>query len=568
MKRYLSLLLFFTTYTLQAQYLGGRADGDSTGRIRSVLLTGTAATASWYLGGSGDGDIKASMSSYSLAGNLSPTIWFRGGTGRGDSVGRSRSTILQGTITPAVWFMGARGRGDSVGRSRSIILQGTITPAVWFYGGIGDGDFRSVRLDSSYLGDIEWVGSISTNWNNPANWRQNALPKNGRVKISAVAQRNLFLDQNRSINSLEFSAAGVKMVLNQFQLRISGAITGANSSNFIQTNGVGKIIKNILNNDSFVFPIGNGTYNPVTITNRTGSADTFAVRVQDSVLKYATFGPSVVLPRVNKTWFVEKVNVNPGEGVNLKFQWDTSLQIGGINTYRLNEYKNNAWIYADSFGGSQSVSGTNPKVLSFTGYKGSFSPFAIGPSSFPLPLVWLGISARRVQQVPEVTWLVGAEHQVSHYEIFGSSDGVAFNSLGTVKSLGDYPGQRMYRFNDWAQQGLIEKRFYRVRQYDFSGAASESDICVLQGSQDQITSAYTLFPNPSQGKFTLSRMGAGADGLCQVRVMDLNGKEIYSTTTTEAIYTMDLSALAPGVYLLKLDQENGRSEQQRIIIVR
>ncbi len=93
---------------------------------------------------------------------------------------------------------------------------------------------------------------------------------------------------------------------------------------------------------------------------------------------------------------------------------------------------------------------------------------------------------------------------------------------------------------------------YSVTVTDACGAtvtdAVEVDICV--GIVDPANAAFTIAPNPSQGLFNLQTDIAKDINL---EIYDVQGKLLFSEMFNNAMHTVDLSNVANGVYIMKLD---------------
>ncbi|MEM1325153.1 MAG: hypothetical protein AAGI23_04320 [Bacteroidota bacterium] len=86
---------------------------------------------------------------------------------------------------------------------------------------------------------------------------------------------------------LELQNAGV--ILNDQDLTMAdlSTIEGANTSQYIQTNGEGELIRPVADTD-VTFPIGNSSYNPIILNNNGGTADFYGARVEDQLLENVT----------------------------------------------------------------------------------------------------------------------------------------------------------------------------------------------------------------------------------------------------------------------------------------
>ncbi|MEL6394267.1 MAG: DUF4832 domain-containing protein, partial [Bacteroidota bacterium] len=116
----------------------------------------------------------------------------------------------------------------------------------------------------------------------------------------------------------------------------------------------------------------------------------------------------------------------------------------------------------------------------------------------PLPVNWLGISAREGANSIEVEWSTEWENNNYGFEVERSLNGAEFQTLGFVRpSL-----SRQYRFIDETPEpGLVY--FYRVRQIDFDGATTISPVVGAKVSGILSNLEIVAFPNPSNGQISL-----------------------------------------------------------------
>ena len=510
------------------------------------MYLGFSLTASaQYLGGSGDGDIKTSISSKLLNGNAGTAAWFYGGSGDGDIKAGATNKLLDGTTAVLAWYHGGSGDGDVKASRTSILLGGTPATAVWFYGGSGDGDVKSARLTSSYLGEIEWVGTNSTDWNTTGNWRQTVLPVDGRVKISSAAVRDLYLDQNRTINTLDFNGTGRKVLTGNFNLTVNTGFVGANSSNYVKTTGTGTLKTNIANAASFTFPVGNANYNPVTIVNNNSASDVFSVKVRDEVLVNGTWGRQVADPHVNATWDISKTNSNTGSGVDLVFQWESSQERNSIANFNLNRHNGTDWDFAVNT--SKAVTGSTTKIMNHRGYTGTFSQFAIGDQNTPLPIKLLYFTAECNPQGSRVLrWATASEINSDYFELQSSDDMLHWTNLKTIPALGFHSSTYQYPELVDSKPSQTTK-YYRLKQVDLDGEYTYFQTiaahCPLSAT------SVSLYPNPTAEDLHIQ----GAQTGVSWEILDITGRRIRTGTINERpLQSISILGLPAGIYRLKL----------------
>lgn len=86
-----------------------------------------------------------------------------------------------------------------------------------------------------------------------------------------------------------------------------------------------------------------------------------------------------------------------------------------------------------------------------------------------------------------------------------------------------------------------------------SGKARVFEVSVPQLK----TFKMTLFPNPTNGKFTINELPSNVDKT--ITVLNLQGKELYQTISTSSNKVLDLTDYPQGVYLIRIDAEGYQS---------
>lgn len=459
--RFVLLLCILPTTGLQAQFTGGSGDGDSSFTISNLTLSGESITL--YFGGSGDGDQSAIITSVFF----SEDVLFQGGDGKGDVA--YTTDIL--AVGDDVRFAGGAGRGESSdGFTEKVVSQRIL----WIGGG--------------------GVGNDSAS-DQTANWFPNTIPgANDEVAIDDTTNGiDLMLAGNLRIKSLDFNGAGKIVKVGNYSLVITDQVFGADASNYIQTNGSGCVRFFVPDNEFRLMPVGLGAYNPVTITNKTGVLDSFCVYVVDEIYSRGTWGrPLWNVPRVSRTWYISKGSgtSNLGNGVDFDFQYNAG-EDSAVNSMNLFHWNGNNWSVQT--GGSLTGG-----VFSFVGYKGSFSPFALGDGVSPLPVSWLDMRcARKAGQGVEVKWKTASEENSQSFFIQRSTGG-AFVDIDSVPAAGYSYEPKSYTYTD--RSAPFGTLFYRIRQLDRDGTQSFSDVCA---SSQASAASLKIMNNPADQSFNI-----------------------------------------------------------------
>lgn len=195
----------------QIAYNGGNGRGE---QMSEALHRGLSGENLKFLfpGGQGHGDHNFTTCQVGLDGENLNTP-FKGGSGRGDIQYINDALSLAGDNW-GVMYTGANGKGDYQLDKSAIILGGEEV-GVLFSGGIGRGDIGHYSfgeiLNCTYYSI--WTGSVSTAWENPANWQCGELPNRYSdvfipttvphfpyITVSPVEIRNLTLDNSSMLH--------------------------------------------------------------------------------------------------------------------------------------------------------------------------------------------------------------------------------------------------------------------------------------------------------------------------------------------------------------------------------
>lgn len=419
---------------------------------------------------------------------------------------------------------------------------------------------------------IQWIGGVGSNptdWNDRLNWQpNNAVP--GATDIVGLLDNSnghhLVLDQHRTVRSLCLNAANKYVKLGDFNLTITDTITLYNSTSYTQTNGTGKLVKSIGTSKSYFFPVGNASYNPVKIHNRTDAADGFSVRVLNDVKNSGLTGKLNMDERVDITWDITKNSGSAANqnGVDMEFFWQIANEVStrtgsGFNVAALNYFNSsqNAWEIATT--GNTSYTAGQQSLL-HTGYKGTFSPFAIGGSELtPLPITLARFEASILSTNPNqclIFWQTASEFNASHFEIEWSTDGENWVQIGAIPAAGN--SQEFVQY-DFEHHFPATVNFYRLRSIDLNGAYSLSSIRTITFDNEIETPSVILFPNPAHATFTLKLLGVEK---ADFEIFDMQGKLIKQG---QILTKIELGGFRSGVYQIRISLGNKVMVQKVVV---
>ncbi len=396
----------------------------------------------------------------------------------------------------------------------------------------------------------QWTGTSNSDWGTSSNWCNGMIASNGAdFDISPEANNNIVLDVNRTIGTINFNGSAKYIYLGSNNLYLTNVI-GADTSNHIKTDGTGEVIARIANNDSFTFSLGASSYNPVTITNKTGTTDDFEVRVIDNVYDGGASGTTLNSPRVKRTWLINKAggSSNSGDGIDMSFNWYTPEEAGTITAHSLYHHSGTDWDLQTA--GTYS---TRARYLIYRGYMGTFSPFAIGDGMTPLPVDIINFTAEGKVNTIKLNWITETEINHSHFVVMRSKDGKEWEEIGVVANKSNSQGLNQYELIDTKP---YSDNYYQLKIVDNEGNSELSDIRFVQLSKGQ--TLFVLSPNPTSGVVKIQTESSIAD----YYVFDISGKVLQQGRLNKEIKIENLSS---GIYLIKVMVED-RVEIKKLIV--
>ncbi|GAB3861420.1 hypothetical protein GCM10028822_40860 [Hymenobacter terrigena] len=170
----------------------------------------------------------------------------------------------------------------------------------------------------------------------------------------------------------------------------------------------------------------------------------------------------------------------------------------------------------------------------------------------PLPVGLTRFAANARQADADLNWATATEQNNDAFEIERSTDGNAFERMGTVRGHGTTTSAQTYAYTDKGAARFGTTLYYRLRQVDVDGTAAYSPVQTVQFKADGYA-AVRPYPNPSTGSVVFN-FGALPTGPYSLTVLDATGRVILSqqVPTGELRPALDLRKLPDGPYLLHL----------------
>jgi hypothetical protein len=194
--------------------------------------------------------------------------------------------------------------------------------------------------------------------------------------------------------------------------------------------------------------------------------------------------------------------------------------------------------------GTTSVSGNS---LTYTGYKGSFSPFAIGGSqTVALPIELIAFNATCMSDFTQIRWTTASEKNNKMFELYRSDNALDWEWIHTESGQGDKASETNYQFMDSKKQAA----YYRLKDIDFDGKENWSQIIFADCESN--TSKTEVYPNPAQD---FIKVITEIDEKTILRIVSLDGRILKTLPLISNQTLVDIKSLVSGVYIIEITNQ-------------
>jgi hypothetical protein len=340
-----------------------------------------------------------------------------------------------------------------------------------------------------------------------------------------------------------------------------GSITNFDANNFVLTNGTG-ILQQEVAVSPVIFPVGFSIYNPATLTN-SGTTDNFRVRVEDQVLDAYPAGTIEIEGVVSKVWMIDEITPG-GSDLTMTLQWETSDELPNFNRAAsgISHWIGTNWDRSPTWTNATAV-GATTWTQTRSGIT-TFSPFAIEDFEMDLPVELLNFTAERLSPSEvNLNWQTASELNNSGFFVERMLENEnSFTSIAWLDGFGTTSEVTHYNYVD--NNAYTGVSYYRLRQVDFDGTESFSEVRAVTGREHNIMSDVDIFPIPVKDDLNI-RFGKLPEGVtsAQVRIVDLTGRVLFnSELALQSYQVLKIEAISdwpPAMYLLSLKMNNGDS---------
>lgn len=273
--------------------------------------------------------------------------------------------------------------------------------------------------------------------------------------------------------------------------------------------------------------------------------------------------------RWQRIWYVDVTNTLTAINTNIEFDMSDG-GVGGIVLGTITDY---VLLYRAGQAGNWTELTTASSIIGdriiFSNYNlVNDGYYTIGTKNYmasPLPIELISFNASTKGNKVNISWSTASEKNNDFFTIQKTADGINFETVSIIKSLGEKSQTANYKVVD--SNPYSGSSYYRLAQTDFSGETKYSQMVYVNFDEKEFI-GIKVFPNPSEGIVTVNFIGLNNSQLF-IEVTDMAGKLFYSKTvnaTNNSVYTINPEKkLTPGTYNV-IVKDNNKFFTQKIVV--
>ena len=397
-------------------------------------------------------------------------------------------------------------------------------------------------------GDLYLVGDlINTNGTVVFNGFDDQVITDSLPGVKTISFNNLTIDKPSgalnteeilSIDGLASFSSGLLNPISDVDIVFQPSSTTSSASNTSFVNGRVRKIANV--GENFTFPIGDSNaggdfYQPARIFGQTGQTTIDAQYFnQEHPFAGAYYDGDSNSPTDNQEigncdyWRIDSIT---GEDVRLalKYQNVASNYCNVVNNPELMRIASlnaiNNWDITASSPDAAEGEVVMDVLIGAEATGGSYGDFAFQSSGLNLnvlPIELLSFNAKPNDSKVETTWITASEINNDFFTVERSADATLFNSIATVQGAGSSHHMRSYEFTD--ERPLPGISYYRLRQTDFDGSSTYSDVKAVFFESAAGFSLELAYRNENE----LNLVYKSISPYVLIEIYDVLGKRVYT----------------------------------------
>ncbi len=177
----------------------------------------------------------------------------------------------------------------------------------------------------------------------------------------------------------------------------------------------------------------------------------------------------------------------------------------------------------------------------------------------PLPIILSDFVVTKNECTANLNWKTSTEITSDRFEIeVSTGNNPGFSKVGTVLASGNSSTVKSYQYSYPMQAGVVY--YFRLKMIDITGSFTYSNTESRSCSKG--SGGIVIAPNPARYKFNIKGMESGKNTIV---IYAANGQLVKTQTSTLNTDNVDITNLAPGVYMVKITSETGNTVVSKLV---
>jgi hypothetical protein len=183
--------------------------------------------------------------------------------------------------------------------------------------------------------------------------------------------------------------------------------------------------------------------------------------------------------------------------------------------------------------------------------------FTGGASTFVLPIELLDFNCNLNGSIVDIIWKTASETNNDYFTVERSIDGIHFVTILTKAGAGN--STQTISYSDIDRYPFLGLNYYRLKQTDYDGKYTYSDIKTVKTDAESGDFMFELFPNPVQSLLQVKFLSE-IDEKYGFEIFDAYGqlikKGVFESIEKSNHFKIDTQDLSKGIYLIKISSIN------------
>jgi hypothetical protein len=163
-----------------------------------------------------------------------------------------------------------------------------------------------------------------------------------------------------------------------------------------------------------------------------------------------------------------------------------------------------------------------------------------------------------------LSWTTTEEVNSDYFSIEQSADARSWVELAKVLSNGNQTGLAKYQYKDQLPQN--GSNYYRLKMVDTDGSFAYSNIKEISIESGAASASVVSYPNPTSDQLFLKTTAQNT--IVGAKIFNLSGKTVLVAKPSQIATGINVQGLSEGIYVVNVTLGNGKTENQKVLVVR